>query len=69
MLIRSKDCILAEHPRARTAGTRVENPEHVRERWQRSLLPPALPLRKGCIITFGDEVQHRPLSLYQQIAS
>ena len=30
VLIRSKDFILAEHPgAARTAGTRVENPEHV----------------------------------------
>jgi hypothetical protein len=68
VLIRSKDCILAEHPRARTAGTRVENPEHARQRWQRSLVPPTPPLRKGCLITFGDEVQHRPLSHYQQIA-
>jgi hypothetical protein len=69
VLIRSKDCILAEHPRARTAGTRVENPEHVRERWQRSTAPPPPPPRKGCIVTFGDAVEHRPLSLYQEIAS
>ena len=61
--------ILAEHPRARLAGTRVEKPEHVRERWQRSTAPPSPPPRKGCIVTFGDEVQHRPLSLYQEIAS
>ena len=68
VLIRVKDCILAEHPRAKVAGTRVENSEHVRERWQRSLAAPPPPPRKGCIVTFGDEVQHRPLSLYQEIA-
>ena len=40
VLIREKDCIVAEHPRARVAGTRSEKPEHVRQRWQRSLEPP-----------------------------
>ena len=40
VLIRERDCVVAEHPRARVAGTRMEKPEHVRQRWQRSLEPP-----------------------------
>lgn len=68
VLIRSKDCILAEHPRAKVAGTRVEKPEHVRERWQRSTAPPSPPPRKGCIVTFTHEVQQRPLTTYHELS-
>jgi transposase len=65
--IRAKDCIVAEHPRAKLAGTRTEKPEHVRERWQRSLAPLPRPPRTGCVVTFTDAVQTRPLSCYQDI--
>jgi hypothetical protein len=67
--IRAKDCIVAEHPRAKVAGTRIEKPEHVRERWQRSLEPRPRPPRTGCVVTFTQEVQTRPLSCYQDLTS
>ena len=69
VLIRERDCIVAEHPRARVAGTRLEKAEHVRQRWQRSLEPPPRPPHTGCIVTFTDEVQIRPLSCYQDLTN
>lgn len=69
VLIRERDCVVAEHPRARVAGTRTEKPEHVRQRWQRSLASPLPPAHTGCIITFTEEVQIRPLSCYQDLTT
>ena len=69
ILIRERDCVVAEHPRARVAGTRTEKPGHVRQRWQRSLAPPLPPAHTGCVVTFTEEVQIRPLSCYQDLTT
>jgi transposase len=68
VVIRSKDLIVAEHPRATGPGQRVESPAHVQERWLRSV-PSANPAPpKGCHVTFTEAVQVRPLALYAQAA-
>ena len=69
ILIRERDYVVAEHPRARLAGTRSEKPEHVRQRWQRSLEAPRPPAHTGCVVTFTEGVQTRPLSCYQDLTS
>ena len=69
IVIRAKDLIIAEHPVATGPGQRIEAPAHVRERWARSV--PNLVARppKGCHVTFTENVQVRPLSVYAEVAS
>ena len=69
IVIRAKDLIIAEHPVATGPGQRIEAPAHVRERWARSV--PDLVARppKGCHVTFTENVQVRPLSVYAEVAS
>ena len=69
--IRSGDRVIASHPERRGApGTRVEQPEHVQERWEGSQAngPAARPL---CDFHFeGDAAGlERPLSAYDQEAA
>jgi transposase len=68
IVIRCKHLIVAEHPRATAAGQRVEAPAHVKERWERSLRPPAATPPPGCHITFTEAVQTRSLELYAEVA-
>ena len=66
IIIRSKDLIVAEHPRATGAGQRVEAPAHVRERWARSIRPVVPVPPQGCHVTFTEAVQVRSLELYAE---
>jgi len=66
IVIRSKDLIVAEHPRASQPGQRIESPVHVRERWARSVRPPIAAPPKGCHVTFSESVQVRPLDVYAE---
>jgi transposase len=68
IVIRSKDLIVAEHPRATQAGQRIESPVHVRERWARSVRPALTVPPKGCHVTFSEAVQVRSLELYAEAA-
>jgi transposase len=68
IIIRCKHLIIAEHPRATTAGLRVEAPAHVKERWERSLRTPVASPPQGCHITFTEAVQVRSLELYAEVA-
>ncbi|MGH7091419.1 MAG: IS21 family transposase [Stellaceae bacterium] len=68
VIIRSKDLIVAEHPRATGPGQRVESPAHVQERWLRSVPSAIPPPPKGCHVTFTEAVQARPLALYAEVA-
>jgi transposase len=69
IVIRSKDLIIAEHPRATAPGQRIEAPAHVKERWERSTRPPVPPPPQGCHITFAETVQARSLELYAEAAT
>ena len=66
IVIRAKDLIVAEHPRATTAGQRIEAPAHVKERWDRSLRPPIGLPTPGCHVSFTEAVQVRSLALYAE---
>jgi transposase len=68
IIIRSKDLIVAEHPRATAAGQRVEAPAHVRERWAKSMRQPTPLPPQGCHVTFTEAVQVRSLELYAEAA-
>lgn len=68
IVIRSKDLIVAEHPRATSPGQRIEAPAHIKERWERSLRPPLPAPPQGCHINFSDAVQVRSLDLYAEAA-
>jgi hypothetical protein len=68
IIIRSKDLIVAEHPRAAGAGQRIEAPAHVRERWARSIRPAVAAPPPGCHVTFTEAVQVRSLELYAEAA-
>jgi transposase len=68
IIIRCKDLIVAEHPRAAGAGQRVEAPAHVRERWARSTRPAVAAPPPGCHVTFTEAVQVRSLELYAEAA-
>jgi transposase len=68
IVIRCKDLIVAEHPRATGAGQRVEAPAHVRERWARSIRPAVAAPPPGCHVTFTEAVQVRSLELYAEAA-
>ncbi|MGA7124012.1 MAG: IS21 family transposase [Polyangiaceae bacterium] len=67
--IRCRDLIIAEHPRAASAGERVESPAHVKERWERSVMPPKPERLPGCHVTFTDTVEVRPLEVYAEVAT
>jgi len=67
--IRCKDLILAEHPRSFIRDARVEDPAHVRQRHDLSILSPPTPPRRGPMLAFEHalEVETRPLSFYQEV--
>jgi transposase len=69
--IRCKDLILAEHPRSSMRDARVEDPEHVAQRYALSILPASSPPPRGPILAFDQavEVEARPLSFYQEVLS
>lgn len=67
--IRTGNLILAEHPRCLIRDARVEDPLHVKERRDLSILPaPSLPQRAPLFAFHNEvEVQARPLSFYQEV--
>ena len=67
--IRSGDLVIAQHPVNPGRGQRTESPQHVKERWTRSLPDTPKPPPKGCHIAFVQNVQVRPLSAYAEVAS
>lgn len=69
IFIRAKDCIIAEHPRSRTPGERIETPEHREERWKRSQEPPPPPPLRGPVLEFHDQVEIRSLSFYEEVCA
>jgi transposase len=70
--IRCDDLIIASHPKAREPGSRIEVPEHVKERWELSTkhLKTQADTPPLCKIHFEEEqVEQRPLSIYEQEAA
>jgi len=67
--IRTGNVILAEHPRSFISGTRVEDPLHVRQRHDLSVLAPPPPPTRLPVLAFDHpmEVEARPLSFYQEV--
>jgi hypothetical protein len=71
IVIRSDDMIVASHAAATTAGSRVEVPEHLQERWTLSTrtAQPKNASKPLCDIRFEEDVQQRSLALYEQEAA
>ena len=69
--IRSKNLILAEHPRSFIRGARVEDPTHIQQRYALSVLPASPPPDRTPILAFDHalQVEARPLSFYQEVLS
>lgn len=67
--IRNGNFILAEHPRSFIRGVRVEDPRHLKERYELSVLSPPPPPQRLPVFAFDQtlEVEARPLSFYQEI--
>ena len=67
--IRTGNLILAEHPRCLIRDARVEDPFHVKERRDLSMLPSQSPPQRAPLLAFDHkvEVQARPLSFYQEV--
>ena len=67
--IRTGNLILAEHPRCLIRDARVEDPAHVKERRDLSMLAAQSPPPRAPILAFDHEVevQARPLSFYQEV--
>ena len=67
--IRTGHLILAEHPRCLIRGARVEDPTHIKERQDLSMLAAGSPPQHAPILLFDHEVdvQARPLSFYQEV--
>ena len=71
IMVRSDDLIIACHAAAKEPGSRVELPEHVEERWALSMHTnrPASASQPLCDIRFEEDVEQRPLALYEQEAA
>ena len=67
--IRTGNLILAEHPRCLIRDARVEDPLHVKERRDLSMLPAPSSPQRAPLSAFDHEVevQARPLSFYQEV--
>ena len=67
--IRTGNLILAEHPRCLIRDARVEDPLHVKERRDLSMLPAPSSPQRAPLLAFDHEVevQARPLSFYQEV--
>jgi hypothetical protein len=64
-VIRSGDMIVAEHALSAKAGATVADALHVQALWKLSLQKTKLPVPRWQL-TFKEEVQTTPLSLYEQ---
>ena len=69
IVIRARDLIVAGHLVATGPGQRVESPEHVRERWARSVPTAVAPPLNGCHITFTEAVQVRSLDISAEVGA
>lgn len=67
--IRTGHLLLAEHPRCLIRDARVEDPLHVKERRDLSMLAAQSPPQRAPVFVFDHEVevQARPLSFYQEV--
>jgi hypothetical protein len=67
--IRTGNLILAQHPRCLIRDARVEDPLHVKERRELSILPAPAPPQRVPLFVFDHEleVEARPLSFYQEV--
>jgi len=66
IVIRSGDMIVAEHACASKAGSTVAEPLHVQALWKLSLQKTRTVVPRWQI-TFKEDVQKAPLSLYQEV--
>ncbi len=65
IIIRSRDLIIATHPRAPQPGSFIAQPEHVAALWQLSLQKPT-PAAPNWQLSFSDAVAVTPLAAYEQ---
>jgi hypothetical protein len=66
IIVRSGDCIVAEHRAGAQAGACVADPEHVAATWKLSLGRTAAEIVPNWQVRFSSAVQVRPLSAYQE---
>jgi transposase len=68
VVIRAKEVIVADHPRAATRGEAIADPAHLAALWQLTLAqtpPPPVPWQ----LVFAEAVAARPLSAYEALVS
>lgn len=68
--IRQGDLIVAEHPRSEVPGSRIEQPDHVQQRWELSQPTHRPAPQRGCRIRWEEPtVDVRPLCAYEEVGS
>jgi len=66
IIVRSNDCIIAEHQVGAQAGACVADPEHVAATWKLSLRRTASAIVPKWEMRFSSAVEVRPLTAYQE---
>lgn len=68
IVVRSGDCIVAEHRAAVRSGDCVADPDHVAALWKLTLARTAAEIVPKWDVRFTSAVDVRPLSVYQEVA-